>query len=63
METPGTPSPFWPSENIQETSTIRAGFMNSDGCRVKPPICSQRVAPLAGVPMKGSTIMITMATM
>ena len=31
MVTPGTPCPFWASANIQATSTIRAGFMNSEG--------------------------------
>ncbi len=61
METPGTPSPFWPSENIQPTSTIRAGFMNSDGCSEKPPNSSQRVAPLALWPMIGRAIMTRIA--
>ena len=55
METPGTPSPFCPSANIQAMRTISAGFMNSDGCRVKPAISTQRVAPLAEWPIKGST--------
>ena len=53
METPGTPSPFCPSENIQATRMIRAGFMNSDGCREKPPNSTQRVAPLASWPRNG----------
>ena len=30
--------------------------MNSDGCRVKPPISTQRVAPLASWPRNGSAI-------
>ena len=50
MVTPGTPSPFCPSANIQAMSTIRAGFMNSDGWRVNPPNSTHRVvAPLARV--------------
>ena len=61
METPGTPSPFWPSANIQAASTISAGFMNSDGCREKPPNSSQRVAPLAWWPASGRAIMIATA--
>jgi hypothetical protein len=61
METPGTPSPFWPSENIQATSTIIAGFMNSEGCSEKPPSSIQRVAPLALCPRKGKATMIAMA--
>ena len=63
MDTPGTPSPFCASANIQAASTIRAGFMNSDGCREKPPNCTQRSAPLAAWPMKGRTHMMAMATM
>ena len=62
METPGTPSPFCPSANIQAISTIKAGFMNSDGCRVKPPTSTQRVAPLAAWPTKGSTNIAAMET-
>ena len=61
METPGTPSPFCPSENIQATSTIRAGFMNSEGCRVKPANSTHRVAPLALCPMNGRAIIRAMA--
>ena len=62
METPGTPSPFWPSENIQAARQIRAGFMNSDGCKEKPANDSQRSAPLAACPMNGSAIMIRIET-
>jgi len=54
METPGNPSPFWPSANIQAISTMRAGFMNSDGCRVKPAISTHRVAPLPRAPGRKS---------
>ena len=61
METPGTPCPFWPSANIQAISTTRAGFMNSDGCRVKPEISTQRVAPLAAWPRMGRAHMAAMA--
>ena len=57
-----TPSPFWPSANIQEARTIRAGFMNSDGCNENPPISTQRVAPLAWWPSSGSAIIIATAT-
>ena len=59
MKTPGTPSPFWPSANIQATRTISAGFMNSDGCRVKPAMLIQRVAPLASCPRNGSAAIIS----
>ena len=51
---PGTPSPFWPSANIQAASTIRAGLINSDGWKPNGPMASQRVAPLASLPKKGS---------
>ncbi len=61
MDTPGTPSPFCASANIQATSTISAGFMNSDGWKVKPPNSSQRAAPLALWPMNGSAIITAMA--
>jgi hypothetical protein len=60
MATPGT-WPFCPSANIQATRITRAGFMNSDGCRVKPPNSSQRVAPLALWPMNGRMIMMATA--
>ncbi len=63
METPGTPCPFCPSENIQATSTISAGLRNSDGCRVKPAKVTQRVAPLASWPRNGSAAMQRMAAM
>ena len=63
MVTPGTPCPFCPSANIQETRMIRAGFMNSEGCRVKPANSIQRVAPLALCPMIGRIIMIAIAAM
>jgi hypothetical protein len=61
METPGTPCPFWPSENIQAAKTIRAGLANSLGCRPKGPMSTQRTAPFTGSPMKGSAAMMTMA--
>jgi hypothetical protein len=61
METPGTPWPFCPSENIQATRITRAGFMYSDGWKVKPPNSIQRAAPLALWPMNGRAIIIAMA--
>ncbi len=62
METPGTPSPFWPSANIQPQRTISAGFMNSDGCSEKPPSWNQRAAPLAEWPTTGRAIISRMVT-
>ena len=35
--------------------------MNSEGWSVKPPNCSQRVAPLALWPINGRAIMIAIA--
>ena len=61
METPGTPCPFCPSENIQATRITRAGFMYSEGWKVNPPNSSQRVAPLALWPMNGRAIITAMA--
>ncbi len=62
METPGTPSPFWPSANIQPHRTIRAGFMNSDGWIDSPPSWNQRAAPLAEWPSTGRASIIMMVT-
>ena len=63
MDTPGTPRPFCASANIQEASTISAGFMNSDGCSEKPPKAIHRAAPLAEWPSTGSAIMIAIMAM
>ena len=58
MKTPGTPSFFCASENIQAASTMSDGFMNSDGCSEKAPTATHRSAPFAEWPMKGRMIMM-----